>query len=96
MKELKVPVLNLSPLSKAESFIYLSMIADAIGEWELSVLLKTALSHSRSRIIQALPKVEQFLPRSASAVSIKLLCGFLGLWSLTVYTGNARQSPVFV
>lgn len=78
-KELKVLGLNLSPFSKAESFIYLSTITDTIGERELSVLLKMVLSHSRSLMIQAPPKVEQFLPQSASAVFTKLLCGFVNL-----------------
>ena len=78
-KELKVLGLDLSPFSKAESFICLSTMADAIWERELSVLLKMLLSCRRSLIIQALPKVEQFLPLSAGAVSTKLLCGFVDL-----------------
>lgn len=95
MKELKVLGLNLSPFSKAESFIYLSTMADGTGElcpFKDGVILQ-------SQPAQALPKVEQFLPQSASAISMNLIysvdlltCGVL----LSFYIGNVRQNLVLV
>lgn len=80
-KELKVLGLNLSPFSKAESFIYLSTMADRIGElcpFKDGLILQ-------SQPAQALPKVEQFLPCSVSTISMKLLCRFANVWSFVVF-----------
>lgn len=80
-KELKVLGLNLSPFSKAEGFIYLSTTADRTGElcpFKEGVVLQ-------SQPVQALPKLEQFLPQNARAISTKLLCGLANLWSFVVF-----------